>query len=154
MIALSHVALAVPWTIAVVMVLVAAWRARPHGTGAVLSRFATALVVLAAIATGAHLAVEGAVRAQRPMVLAHIASSLLAACALLALFRPREPERRRVWLASCALLALLTAGAAAVRVDTVRRPRPADVVANRALPPASMDGEGEGPGGAFFPSSS
>ena len=52
------------------------------------------------------------------------------------------------------LLVVGGAAAAGYRAWDQRRTAAAEVIVNPALPPVSMDGEGEGPQGPFFPSSS
>ncbi len=101
-------------------------------------------------ALGLLLTVTGTTRPYRPLLYAHIA--LVAVAALVALVtglrRALAPSARGPCLAA-ALLALATPVVRGV-VD-VRPPK--QVIANPELPPLTMDGEGQGKGGPFFPSS-
>ncbi len=113
---------------------------------------AAALLFGVGSALGLALTVTGATRPFRPLLYAHVACT--AAAALLALAAglrhalPLAPAVRAAATAA-ALLALATPLARAVA--DLRPPK--SVIANPELPPLTMDGEGQGAGGPFFPSS-
>jgi tetratricopeptide (TPR) repeat protein len=101
---------------------------------------------------GAVLLFSGATRPFRPVLYAHIA--LVALGALLALaagLRGVRPAKSAV-RASATAAALLAVVAPGARVAADLFP-PRHEIANPALPPATMDGEGQGVHGPFFPSS-
>jgi tetratricopeptide (TPR) repeat protein len=114
-------------------------------------RVAAALFALGS-ALGIALLITGATRPFRPLLYAHIAC--LAAAALAALVAglrhalPLVPAVRSAATAA-ALLALATPLARAVA--DLRPPK--SVIANPELPPLTMEGEGQGAAGPFFPSS-
>jgi tetratricopeptide (TPR) repeat protein len=103
-------------------------------------------------ALGVVLVLTGATRPFRPLLYAHV--GLVATAALLALAAglrralPLPPALLRAG-AAAALLAVAAAGA---RVASDLLP-PKHRLANPGLPPATMDGEGQGASGPFFPSS-
>ncbi|HXH07270.1 MAG TPA: tetratricopeptide repeat protein, partial [Vicinamibacterales bacterium] len=121
---------------------------------------AAGLLLLAASGlAGLALVVTGATRPYRWLLWVHIGSG--AASALLVLgdwlhARLAPPLPRRALGAALAYGSLmLTFAAAAAAAWTTRevRWRRAYVITNPAMPPASMDEEGDGPSGPFFPSS-
>jgi tetratricopeptide (TPR) repeat protein len=115
------------------------------------------IVLLAGGALGAAIIYTGARRQEYPLVFAHVVISILGCAVLLSAL-----AGRRGWLASSAVKTALRAAlsivvfagiaAAAWWVRTVPWYR-ANVIRNPAMAPASMDGEGDGPDGPFFPSS-
>jgi len=112
-----------------------------------------AIVAAAGTALGAALLVTGATRPWRPLLYAHV--GLLALGALLALAAglrrglPVPPGAVR-WSATAAGLLALAAPAARLAAD---RFPPRHAIVNPSLPPPSMEGEGQGARGPFFPSS-
>ncbi len=124
------------------------------------SRGDRALAVLAgaALLSGAALAVTGATRPFRALLYAHVALAVLAtlavACraALAAVPLPDSPARNA--LLTGAVAALLSIPVAVGFAGQERREAArAGRIVNPPLPPASMDGEGDGPRSPFFPSS-
>jgi len=115
------------------------------------------IVLLAGGALGAAIIYTGARREEWPIVYAHILVSIFGCALILSAL-----AGRRGWLASSAVkTALRTAlsivvfagiAAAAWWVRTVPWYR-ANAIRNPAIAPASMDDEGDGPNGPFFPSS-
>ena len=105
------------------------------------------------VALGLALLFTGATRPFRPLLYAHV--GLVALGALLALaagLRRALPVPAGVVRASATAAALLALAAPAARVAADLFP-PRHAIANPALPPATMEGEGQGPRGPFFPSS-
>jgi len=126
--------------------------ARKHWPGLSSAwRLAAALLVGSAL-LGVVLLITGATRSFRPILYAHIA--LAGAGALAALVA----GLRRVVVAggwvrhALAAAAVLAVVAPLARVAADLRP-PEHRIVNPALPPHTMDGEGQGPSGPFFPSS-
>ena len=115
------------------------------------------IVLLIGGALGAIVIYTGARRQEWPLLYSHIVVSILACAIFLFAF-----TARRGWLVSgiakpilrLALCLALTAGIAGTAwwVRTVPRQH-AYVIKNPKIAPASMDGEGDGPNGPFFPSS-
>jgi tetratricopeptide (TPR) repeat protein len=115
------------------------------------------IVLLIGGVLGAAIIYTGARRQEYPIAYAHIVTSILGCAVLLSAL-----AGRRGWLASSAVkIALRTAlsivvfagiAAAAWWVRTVPWQR-ANVIRNPTIAPASMDDEGDGPDGPFFPSS-
>jgi tetratricopeptide (TPR) repeat protein len=104
-------------------------------------------------ALGAVLLVTGATRPYRPILYAHMA--LLGLGALLALaagLRRALPIPPGVVHRSATAAALLAVAAPGARLAADLFP-PRHPIVNAALPPPSMDGEGQGARGPFFPSS-
>jgi Tfp pilus assembly protein PilF len=101
---------------------------------------------------GTALLFTGATRPFRPVLYAHIGlvglGALLALAAGLRGARPAEGAVR----ASATAAALLAVAAPGARVAADLFP-PRHEIVNPALPPATMDGEGQGASGPFFPSS-
>ncbi len=112
-------------------------------------RLAPAPVALAAL-TGGALAVVGAQTPYRWLVLLHIACSTAAALAIGWKWRA-EPHLFRAF-AACAAVAVALPVAGKIRERVA--PDPSHRIVNPQVVPASMDEEGGGPGGPFFPSSS
>jgi tetratricopeptide (TPR) repeat protein len=117
-----------------------------------LFRLAAATFALSAL-LGAALLVTGATRPFRVVLYAHVA--LVGVSAVLALAaglrRPAAvavPSVRAVAVAAAVLAAAAPFGRALVDAHP-----PEHRITNRSLPPLTMDGEGQGPRGPFFPSS-
>jgi len=109
---------------------------------------------------GVALMFTGAARPFRALLYAHIIASMLGAVCLFACWLGYAPESssRRVaphglgtrLAASFLLIAALSAIGWWIRVPLWQR---SHVITNPEMPPDSMDGEGDGPRGPFFPSS-
>jgi tetratricopeptide (TPR) repeat protein len=113
-------------------------------------RAATVAFGLGAV-LGLALLFTGATRPFRPLLYAHV--GLVGLGALLALGAGRRlPAPAATVRAGATAGALLALAAPVVRVAADLFP-PRHAIANPALAPATMDGEGQGPRGPFFPSS-
>jgi cytochrome c-type biogenesis protein CcmH/NrfG len=105
-------------------------------------------------AMGLVLLVTGALRPYQNYVLLHIGLSLAGAVLVAADLLGQGMARRWPALLRLAALAVLAAGVSA-GADRVRASwHDGFRILNPRLPPATMEGEGDGPGGPFFPSSS
>jgi tetratricopeptide (TPR) repeat protein len=127
-----------------------AWRRWP--TLGTAGRSAAAALALGAV-LGIVMLVTGATRPFRPILYAHV--GLVAVGSLLALaagLRSRRQSAAPALRAAATAAALLAVVAPAARLAADLDP-PRDRIANPELAPASMDGEGQGPTGPFFPSS-
>ena len=129
-----------------------AWRAWPRPL-----LWAAPLLAVAAV-LGLALAVVGATRANAWMLRAHIASAAAGAAIVLVWMaahaaRRAHPRERLVTGVGLGVVALTLAAAAFVIVKDRREAPTRHRIANPALPPDSMEGEGAGPKGPFFPSS-
>jgi len=110
-----------------------------------------ALALAAGVVLGGVLLFTGATRPFRAILYAHIA--LVGVAALFALIGLRSTIANPGPLRSLAAAGFVLAVAAPVaRVVADLRP-PEQRIVNPDLPPLEMDGEGQGPGGPFFPSS-
>ncbi|HXE74570.1 MAG TPA: tetratricopeptide repeat protein [Candidatus Xenobia bacterium] len=108
-------------------------------------------LLLAGAATGLVLLITGALRAYRPVLWLHIALTAAGLVILLAAWlRPKLRVAAAAYPAVIVLLAVLCAGLWSVRE---LRWRSQYRIQNPPLAPASMDEEGDGPRGPFFPSS-
>ena len=152
----AQVALHVALGLAVAVLWLRALRAdlRPSGRG----DRALAALVGAALLTGVALTATGATRPFRALLYAHVGLAVLAtlavACrvALAAVPLPDSPARNT--LLTGAVAALLSIPVAVGFASQERREAArAGRIVNPPLPPASMDGEGDGPRSPFFPSS-
>ena len=114
-------------------------------------RAAAATFALGA-ALGGVMLFTGATRPFRPILYAHIGLVGLGALLALAAGLRGRSAPAGVARASATAAALLALGAAAARVATDLFP-PRHTIANPALAPATMEGEGQGASGPFFPSS-
>ena len=104
-------------------------------------------------ALGVALLFTGATRPFRALLYAHVGLVALGALvALAAGLRRRLPVPAGVVRASATAAALLAIAAAGARAASDLFP-PRQPIANAALAPATMEGEGQGPRGPFFPSS-
>jgi tetratricopeptide (TPR) repeat protein len=117
------------------------------------------LLMLAGAAVGVALMFIGTARPQWNWLYAHIAVSLAATALLLAhwLSRRTHADSQSTWrtlavVAGCVAL-MAGAGLAAQYARNWRWYDEAHRIVNPALPPETMDGEGDGPSGKFFPSS-
>ncbi|HYU45473.1 MAG TPA: tetratricopeptide repeat protein [Terriglobales bacterium] len=112
------------------------------------------MLIAAGAALGVVLMFKGTPHSEYRWLYAHIVVSVIGIGCLLAEFLGR-----RGWLSSSAAmrvvacLALLGALGGAARYQRESRWLSRSVINNPTLPPASMDGEGDGPKGPFFPSS-
>jgi tetratricopeptide (TPR) repeat protein len=101
-------------------------------------------------ALGVLLTLTGTTRPYRPLLYVHIVFLALAALvALAAGWRALSVGSGRLALVAAALLAVASP---VVRGASDLYP-PREVIGNGGLPPPTMDGEGQGPRGPFFPSS-
>jgi tetratricopeptide (TPR) repeat protein len=129
------------------------WLARRHWAAFDGAWRAVAIVFGVGAALGLALLFTGATRPFRPLLYAHV--GLVALGALLALaagLRRALPVPPGVVRASATAAALLALAALAARVGDDLFP-PRHPIVNPGLPPATMEGEGQGPRGPFFPSS-
>jgi hypothetical protein len=130
----------------------AAWRRWPR-----LLLWASPLLAVGAV-LGAVLAVIGATRSHAWILRAHIAATSVGAAIVLLwmasrAFRATERRERLAMGAGLAVVALTLVAATVVTLKE-RREAPARFrIANPTLPPETMEGEGGGPKGPFFPSS-
>ena len=149
--ALLHVGLGAVWTIVLAFVLV-----RERTSVSPWLWWPTVLAWAASTVASALLVARGALTSQRPVLLAHVLAALAGSALLLAVARrwTAGGAGRRAWAAACVLLVVGGVAAAGYRTWDRKRTAAAEVIVNPALPPLSMDGEGEGPRGPFFPSSS
>ena len=112
------------------------------------------LLIAAGAALGVLLVFKGTPHSEYRWLYAHIVVSVIGIGCLLAEFLGS-----RGWLSSnvairvVVCLAVLGVLSWAARYQRESRWLSRSVIKNQTLPPASMDGEGDGPSGAFFPSS-
>ncbi|MCG6927766.1 MAG: tetratricopeptide repeat protein [Acidobacteria bacterium] len=142
-----HVALGLGAAVALGM------RVRRHWPGLPLLGRWAALAAGVGVLLGVVLLLTGATRPFRPLLYAHIATMALGAVlTLAALRRPSwlaSPRGARPWAIATALLVLLAPGARWLAEVAPPEHR----IANPMLPSLTMEGEGQGPEGPFFPSS-
>jgi tetratricopeptide (TPR) repeat protein len=115
------------------------------------------LFVTAGAAVGVALIFTGTLRALKPLMYAHIALSVVGLILLIANWlwlNPSLHSRPRAQVLACAglVLAVAVLAGSAWWTREVRWQR-AYAIRNPAMPPATMNGEGDGPIGPFFPSS-
>src|SRR5208283_603991 len=134
----------------VASVLLLLWLARSWRQGEPLVRAGMLFLFLGAI-PGLALIYTGALRAEWPLVYVHLALSFLGA-GLIAAARIGWLPRHFVPRVA-AVLAVLVVLAPAARYLRETRWTQRGRIENPALPPVSMNGEGDGPTGPFFPSS-
>jgi len=134
----------------VASVLLLLWLVRSWREGEPLVRVGIVLLFLGAI-PGLVLIYTGALRTQWTLVYVHIGVSFLGV-SLIAAARLRWLSRHAV-IRVAAVLALLAVLAPVARYLRETRWNQHGRIENPTLPPVSMDGEGDGPTGPFFPSS-
>ncbi len=124
--------------------------------GSLTARTGWLLMAVAAV-LGITLIFKGAVRAEWNLLLTHIAIASIASVLLCANWlrtRGTIKSTSSMFVVTTALLvavALIGYGAQSLRVKLWQA---ANRIENPKLPPDNMDGEGDGPSGHFFPSSS
>jgi tetratricopeptide (TPR) repeat protein len=127
--------------------------ARRHWSALPALARAAATVLGAGLLLGVVLLVTGTTRPVRPLLHVHIGLVGLGTLLMLVSLRRRSwlavPRGARPWVAGAALLLL---AAPAVRWAADLAP-PEQRIVNPPLPPLTMDGEGQGPEGPFFPTS-
>ena len=101
---------------------------------------------------GLGVIVVGATRAQRPILVAHVAVMIVGA-ALLAAHLWRVAAAVRALRAGLAVVLVAAVAAPFVRSAAEAEWRRAHRIVNPTAPPATMQDEGAGPGSPFFPSS-
>ncbi|MCG6922609.1 MAG: tetratricopeptide repeat protein [Acidobacteria bacterium] len=128
-------------------------RVRPHWKGLPALGRAAVLAFGAGSVLGASLLLTGTTRPFRPLLYAHVGLIGLGAALMLGALR------RRSWLATRSSarpwgfgIAALLLAAPAIRLVADLAP-PEHRIVNPPLPPLTMEGEGQGPEGPFFPSS-
>lgn len=109
-----------------------------------------ALLLLVSAVAAAVLVFRGNTLDHRAWLYAHVGFAFLGAAALWRLLRETGWRHARLLAVSLAVLVLLPAAA---RIREKYFPAAAHKIANRALAPVSMEGEGDGPQGPFWPSS-
>jgi tetratricopeptide (TPR) repeat protein len=134
------------------------WLVRSWRQGEPLVRFGMVLLFLGAI-PGLALIYTGTLRTEWPLVYVHLGLSFLGA-GLIAAARigvARIDDRgwlpRHAALRVAAVLVVLAVLAPVARYLREARWSQSGRIQNPALPPATMNGEGDGPTGPFFPSS-
>jgi Tfp pilus assembly protein PilF len=147
-IVLLHTAAGVAGSILLALGLVRRWReAQPVLRAGILLLSLGAILGLALIYTGT-------LRTEWPLVYAHLGVSFLGAGLMAAAWLgERGWQRNHPALCVVGVLAVLAVLAPAAWYMRQARWSQHSRIENRALPPASMDGEGDGPSGPFFPSS-
>jgi tetratricopeptide (TPR) repeat protein len=129
------------------------WLVRSWRQGEPLVRVGMVLLFLGAI-PGLALIYTGTLRTEWPLVYVHLGLSFVGAGLIVA---ARMGDRgwlpRHAALRVAAVLAVLAALAPVARYLREARWSQHGRIKNPALPPATMDGEGDGPTGPFFPSS-
>ncbi|HET7747328.1 MAG TPA: tetratricopeptide repeat protein [Vicinamibacteria bacterium] len=149
--ALLHAAVGVVWTVLLAWVLVRGMRTGPFWAWGL-----AAVAWIVSSGAAAFLILRGSLSAHRTVVLLHVAAAVAGAALLLFATRrgATSGAGRIAWTAAAALLVIGGASAASYRAWSARHATRAERIVNPKLPPISMDGEGEGPAGPFFPSSS
>jgi Tfp pilus assembly protein PilF len=147
-IVLLHTAAGVAGSILLALGLVRRWReAQPVLRAGILLLSLGAILGLALIYTGT-------LRTEWPLVYAHLGVSFLGAGLMAAAWLgERGWQRNHPALCVVGVLAVLAVLAPAAWYMRQARWSQHSRIENRTLPPASMDGEGDGPSGPFFPSS-
>jgi Tfp pilus assembly protein PilF len=137
----------------VASILLLVWLARSWRQGEPLVRFGMVFLFLGAI-PGLALIYTGTLRTEWPLVYIHLGLSFLGA-GLMAAARigDRGWLRGHAVLRVAAVLVVLAMLAPVARYLRESRWNEHGRIVNPALPPLSMDGEGDGPTGPFFPSS-
>src|ERR1039458_2949630 len=137
----------------VVSVLLLLWLVRSWRQGEPLVRFGMVFLFLGAI-PGLALIYTGTLRPEWPLVYVHLGLSFLGA-GLIASARLGDNGwlPRHAVLRVAAVLAVLAVLAPVARYLRETRWHQHGRIENPALPPVTMNGEGDGPSGPFFPSS-
>ena len=137
----------------VVSVLLLLWLVRSWRQGEPLVRFGMVFLFLGAI-PGLALIYTGTLRPEWPLVYVHLGLSFLGA-GLIASARLGDNGwlPRHAVLRVAAVLAVLAVLAPVARYLREARWNQHGRIENPALPPLTMNGEGDGPTGPFFPSS-
>jgi len=148
--ALLHVGVGIAWTFLLAWVLVRQRRAMSPALW-----WPAILVWTASTVAAVLLIVRGASTSQRPILIAHVLAAAAGVALLLAVTRRWAVTGggRAAWAAAAVLLVVGGAAATGYRTWDQKQKEAAEVIVNPALPPLTMDGEGEGPQGPFFPSS-
>jgi tetratricopeptide (TPR) repeat protein len=117
----------------------------------------TASLLVAGGVSGLALSFTGATRAWRWLLLTHIVLATAGSIAAIALWLMRVIRTRHRLRPAHGFLAVALLGAIGWSSAVIARQRAADRenarIVNPAVAPSSMDGEGTGPSGPFFPSS-
>ncbi|MFI5114269.1 MAG: multiheme c-type cytochrome, partial [Terriglobales bacterium] len=134
-------------------ILLALWLVRRWREGQPLLRAGILLLSLGAI-LGLALIYTGTLRTEWPLVYVHLGVSFLGAGLMIASgLGNRGWQHSHPALRVVGVLAVLAVLAPAAWYMREARWGQHARIENRVLPPASMDGEGDGPSGPFFPSS-
>jgi len=135
------------------VILLVLWLVRSLRQGELLVQIGMAMLLVGAI-PGLVLIYTGALRAHWTLVYVHIAVSFLGAGLIAAARRgDRGCLPRSSVIRVAAVLVVLAVLAPAARYLRETRWNQHGRIQNPAQPPVSMDGEGDGPTGPFFPSS-
>jgi Tfp pilus assembly protein PilF len=145
---LLHVVAGIVASILLLVRLARSWR-----QGEPLFRAGMVMLFLGAI-PGLALIYTGALRTEWPLVYVHLGLSFFGAALIVtAWMGDRGWLSRHAAVRVAAVLAVLAVLAPAARYVRESRWTQHGRIENPALPPISMDGEGDGPTGPFFPSS-
>ena len=149
--ALTHAGVGIAWTVLLAVVLV-----RHRASFPAWAWWPAVLAWLVSTAAAAVVIARGALTSQRPILMAHVAAAVAGSVLLLAGTRrwAAEGAGRKTWLAAAVLLVAGGAAAAGHRAWDLDHRARVERIVNPLSAPLDMDGEGEGPRGAFFPSSS
>ena len=134
----------------VASVLLLLWLVRSWRQGELLFRIGMIFLFLGAV-PGLALIYTGALRSEWTLVYVHMGLSFLGA-GLIAAARISWPSRYAL-IRVAAVLAVLAMIAPVARYLRETRWNHHGRIQNPSLPPVSMNGEGDGPNGPFFPSS-
>ena len=145
---LAHAAAGVIASVWLLLWLVRQWR-----RGDAWLRVGMAFLFLGAV-PGMALIYTGALRAQWTLVYLHMGISFLGAALVAAsIWGSRGWLPRHAWLRAALVLVALGALAPLAKYLRENRWRQQGRIENPAMPPLSMEAEGDGPSGPFFPSS-
>jgi tetratricopeptide (TPR) repeat protein len=147
-----HIVVGLVLAVALAIRLRPVWRALP-----VPIRL-SALLAGAGTVVGVVITIAGAYGGHRRLLPAHIALMLaggapLLGYAVLNMLRRLTDIRRVAFMGMCGLLCAVSAAAVVVAARSGDARRARYRITNPSTPPASMDQEGAGPAGPFFPSS-
>lgn len=150
-----HIVLGLALLVAAALLL---WRSPAARDFVRFSRATPAIAMFAVAAvTGLALTVFGATSAQRPILYAHIVFSMGGALALIPWLRHKmqeSPRWRPVAVSYTAIASLAVALPLAAMLSAALFPNPKHRIVNPNVVYTSMDQEGDGPNGKFWPSSS